>query len=120
MEQAGNPQDGKLYLRADVEVLSAPDVDYDDSTFKTFTDTLIPARQILQMSSMYKGQTLEFKESEEYIDNKDRSEFIWKVCCAICYDSSLQQTMLCQSSFSSLLEICNMKIQEILIRLQEE
>ena len=66
MEEAGNPKDGKLYLRADVEILNAPDVDYDDEGFMTFLHLIAPARQILQMSSMYKGQILEFKEPEEY------------------------------------------------------
>ena len=120
MEEAGNPDDGKLYLRADVEVLSPPDVDYDDVAFTTFLDLLIPARQILQMSSMYKGQILEFKKAEDYNTDIDRSNLIWKVCCALCYDSHLQQDMLSRTSFSSLLEICSNRVDEILIRMGEE
>lgn len=120
MEQAGNPVNGKLYLRADVEILDTPEVDYDLETFASFVDQLVPARQILQMSSMYKGQILEFKEPEDYIDDGDRANLLWKVCCALCYDAYLQQDMLSQKSFSSLLEICTYRIAQILIRLGEE
>ena len=120
MEEAGNPQGGKLYLRADVEVLTAPIVDYDDESFKTFLHLIAPARQILQMSSMYKGQILEFKEPEDYDDDLDRADLVWKVCSALCYDTYLQQDMLSQTSFSSLLEICTSRVAEILIRMGEE
>ena len=100
MEEAGNPEDGKLYLRADVEVLSGPDVDYDDEAFTSHSSTMLtPARQILQMSSMYKGQILEFKEPGDYNDHVDRTDLVWKVCCALCYDAYLQQDMLSQTSF---------------------
>ena len=120
MEEAGDPEGGKLYLRADVEVLSLPDVDYDDEEFATFLDLLSPARQLLQMSSMYKGQILEFKEPEDYDEDADRADLIWKVCCALCYDSILQQDMLSQTSFSSILKICTERIDEILTRMGEE
>ena len=120
MEEAGNPENGKLYLRADVEVLSPPEVDYDDMTFISFLDLLAPAGQILQMSSIYKGQILEFKESEDYNDDADRANLLWKICCAICYDTYLQQDMLSQTSFSSLMEICSKRITDILIRMGEE
>ena len=120
MEEAGNPQGGKLYLRADVEVLTAPIVDYDDESFKTFLHLIAPARQILQMSSMYKGQILEFKEPEDYDDDLDRADLVWKVCSALCYDTYLQQDMLSQTSFSSLLEICANRVAEILVRMGEE
>ena len=120
MEEAGNPVNGKLYLRADVEVLSKPIVDYDLETFGLFVDRLVPARRILQMSSMYKGQILEFKEPEDYNDDTDRANFIWNVCCALCYDPHLQQEMLSQTSFTSLLKLCTKKIDEILIRMGEE
>ena len=46
------------------------------------------------MSSMYKGQILEFKEPQDYDDDLDRADLVWKVCCALCYDSYLQQDML--------------------------
>ena len=120
MEEAGNPVNGKLYLRADVEVLSKPIVDYDLETFRLFVDRLVPARRILQMSSMYKGQILEFKEPEDYNHDTDRANFIWNVCCALCYDPHLQQEMLSQTSFTSLLKLCTKKIDEILIRMGEE
>ena len=120
MEEAGNPEGGKLYLRADVKVLSRLDIDYDDVAFTKFLDLLAPARQILQMSSMYKGQILEFKEPGDYEDDLDRADLVWKVCCALCYDSYLQQDMLSQTTFSSLLEICSNKVAEILVRMDEE
>ena len=120
MAEAGNPEGGKLYLRADVEVLSPPDMDYDDVAFTTFLHLIAPARQILQMSSMYKGQILEFKDLEDYNDDLDRADLVWKVCCALCYDAYLQQEMLSQTSFSSLLEICTSRVAEILIRMGEE
>ena len=120
MEEAGNPEGGKLYLRADVEVLSPPNVDYDDGSFTAFLDSLTPARQLLQMSSMYKGQILEFKEPEDYNDERGRADLVWKVCCALCYDVYLQQEMLSQTSFSSLLEICTNRVVEILVRMEEE
>ena len=81
---------------------------------------IAPAKQLLEMSSMYKGQLLEVKDPEEYIDDSERSDFIWKVCCAICYDVKLQQHMLSETSFSSLMEICKIKINEILLKLEEE
>jgi len=120
MEEAGNPEGGKLYLRADVEVLSPPNVDYDDGSFTAFLDSLTPARQLLQISSMYKGQILEFKEPEDYNDERGRADLVWKVCCALCYDVYLQQEMLSQTSFSSLLEICTNRVVEILVRMEEE
>ena len=120
MEEAGNPKDGKLYLRADVEVLKSPEVDFSDEAFATFLDLLVPARQILQMSSMYKGQILEFKEPEDYGDGLDKTDLVWKVCCALCYDAHLQQEMLSQASYSSLLDICTKKVTEILVRMEEE
>ena len=120
MEEAGNPEDGKLYLRADVEVLGPPDVDYDDVAFTTFLDLLAPARQLLQMSSMYKGQILDFKEPGSYDDELGRSDLVWKVCCALCYDVYLQQEMLSQTSFSALLEICTGRVVDILARMEEE
>ena len=120
MEEAGNPKDGKLYLRADVDVLRSPEVDYTNEAFETFLDILAPARQILQMSSMYKGQILEFKEPEDYRNGLDRADLVWKVCCALCYDAYLQQDMLSQVSYSSLLEICTKRVTEILVRMEEE
>jgi len=72
------------------------------------------------MSSMYKGQILEFKEPEYYDDDLDRSDLVWKVCCAVCYDSNLQQKMLLQTSFSSLIEICISRVVKILDRMAEE
>ena len=120
MEEAGNPKDGKLYLRADVEVLRLPEVDYSDEAFATFLDLLVPARQILQMSSMYKGQILEFKEPEDYDDDLDRADLVWKVCCALCYDVYLQHEMLSQTSFTALMEICTNRVVEILVRMEEE
>ena len=120
MEEAGNPEGGKLYLRADVGVLGPPDVDYDDGAFTTFINLLAPARQILQMSSMYKGQILEFKEPEDYDDDLDRADLVWKVCCALCYDVYLQQEMLSQTSFSALLGICTNRIVDIIARIEEE
>ena len=120
MEEAGNPEGGKLYLRADVEFLSPPDVDYDDGAFTKFLDILIPAKQILQMSSMYKGQILEFEELEDYDDDLDRADLVWKVCCALCYDVYLQNEMLSQTSFSALMDICTGRLVEILARMEEE
>ena len=120
MEEAGNPEDGKLYLRADVEVLSPPDVDYTHEAFTTFLDMLAPASQILQMSSMYKGQILEFREPEDYDDELDRTDLVWKVCCSLCYDVYLQQEMLSQTSFSDLMEICSNRVVDILVRMEEE
>ena len=120
MEEAGNPDDGKLYLRGDVEVLSPPDVDYDDVAFTTFLDLLVPARQILQMSSIYKGQVLDFKKPEDYHGHLDRADLLWKVCCALCYDVYLQQDILSQTSFTSLMDICTDRITEILVRMEEE
>ena len=120
MEEAGNPEGGKLYLRAHVEVLSLPNVDYDDEEFATFFDLLAPARQLLQMSSMYKGQILEFREPEDYDDDLYRTELVWKVCCALCYDVYLQQEMLSQTSFSALMEICTSRVVEILVKMEEE
>ena len=120
MEEAGNPEGGKLYLRADVAVLGPPDVDYDDGALTTFLDSLAPARQILEMSSMYKGQILEFKEPADYIDDLDRADLIWKVCCALCYDVHLQQEMLSQTSFTSLLQICTDRVANILDGMDEE
>ena len=120
MEEAGNPEGGKLYLRADVEVLDAPDIDYDHEFFTSFVDMLVPAKQILQMSSMYKGQILKFRELGGYTNDLDRSDLVWKVCCALCYDAYLQQDMLSQSSFSSIIEICKARISDILLRLEEE
>ena len=120
MAEAGNPEGGKLYLRGNVEVLSPPDVDYDDEAFTTFLGLLAPARQILQMSSMYKGQILEFKELEDYDDDLDRADLVWKVCCALCYDVYLQQEMLSQTSFSALMEVCTSRVVEILVRMGEE
>ena len=120
MEEAGNPEGGKLYIRADVELLSPPDVDYDDEAFTTFLNSIAPARQILQMSSIYKGQILDFKKIEYYNDDSEKTEFVWKVCCALCYDVVLQQEMLSQNSFSSLMEICTSRVVEILVRMEEE
>ncbi len=120
MEKAGNPLDGKLYLRADVEVLEAPVDDYVDGAFEAFADMLIPARQILQMSSMYKGQILEFRDPEDYNDHLERADLVWKVCCALCYDAYLQQDMLSQTSFSSLIDICSIRVAEIIARMGEE
>ena len=120
MEEAGNPEGGKLYLRADVEVVGPPDVDYDLEAFTTFLDLLAPARQILQMSSMYKGQILEFEEPEDYDDDLHRTDLVWKVCCALCYDVYLQQEMLSQTSFSALMDICTNRVVEILFKIEEE
>ena len=120
MEEAGNPEGGKLYLRADVEVLSLPDVDCDDEAFGAFLDLLAPARQLLQMSSIYKGQILEFKVPEDYDDDLDRADLVWKVCCALCYDVYLQNEMLSQTSFSALMDICTGRLVEILARMEEE
>ena len=120
MEEAGNPVNGKLYLRANVVEINTPAVDYDLETFASFVNRIVPARQILQMSSMYKGQFLEFKEPEDYKDDIDRANLIWKICSALCYDAYLQQDMLSQTSFTSLLEICTKKIDEIIIRMEEE
>jgi Lon protease-like protein len=120
MEEAGNPEGGKLYLRADVEVLDQPDVDYDDGAFTTFIDLLAPARQLLQMSSMYKGQILEFKEPGDYHDDLDKADLVWKVCCALCYDVYLHQEMLSQTSFSALMDICTSRVVDILARMEEE
>ena len=120
MEEAGGPLDGKLYLRADVEVLAAPDIDYDDGAFEEFANMLVPARQILQMSSMYKGQILEFMDPGDYKDHVDRADLVWKVCCALCYDAYLQQDMLSQTSFSSLMDVCANMVTEILLRMEQE
>ena len=120
MAEAGNPEGGKLYLRADVEVLGPPDVDFDDEAFTTFLDLIAPVRQILQMSSMYKGQFLEFKEPGDYDDDLDRANLVWKICCALCYDVYLQQEMLSQTSFSALMEVCTSRMVEILVRMGEE
>ena len=120
MEEAGNPEGGKLYLRADVEVLSPPDLDFDDEVFTRFLHLIAPASQILQMSSMYKGQILEFKEPEDYDDDLEKADLVWKVCCALCYDVYLQREMLSQTSFSTLMEICNSRVVEILARMEEE
>jgi len=120
MEEAGGPEDGRLYLRADVEVLKSPDVDCDDEAFAAFVNFLAPARVILQMSSMYKGQILEFREADGYIDDSDKTDFVWRVCCALCYDAYTQESMLSQSSLSSLTEICRNRVAEILVRMEEE
>ena len=120
MEKAGNPIDGKLYLRADVNILRPPEKDYDNLSFTSFVELMAPASQILQMSGAYKGQILMFKNPENYSSEDEKSDFIWKVCCAICYDVELQQEMLSQTSFSALMEICKDKINQILARLEEE
>ena len=120
MEKAGNPDGGKLYLRANVETLRYPEFDYDDEGFSSFVDLLVPARQLLQMSSIYKGQILEFKDKGDYTDDLDKTNLIWKVCCALCYDPYLQQDLLAQTSFSSLMDICTNRVTEILLRIEEE
>ena len=95
-------------------------MDYDDEAFTTFLHLIAPARQILQMSSMYKGQILEFKEPEDYDDELNRADLIWKVCCALCYDVYLQHEMLSQTSFTALMDICTSRVVEILARMEEE
>ena len=120
MDEAGNPSNGKLYLRGNVRLLNAPVLDYDSDDFDALIEMMLPVRQILQMSSMYKGQILEIKNKEDYMNHSDRSELIWKVCCALCYDTDLQQDMLSRTSFSSLLDICKKKIEVLLSSLEEE
>ena len=120
MEEAGNPANGKLYWRADVDVLNGPEVDYDLEAFESFFHGLASTRQILQMSSIYKGQILQFKELGDYSDTADRIDFLWRVCCALCYDVQLQQDMLSQISFSALMEICTNRVAEILARMEED
>ena len=57
MEKAGNPIDGKLYLRADVNILRPPEKDYDNLSFTSFVELMAPASQILQMSVLTRAKS---------------------------------------------------------------
>ncbi len=106
MEEAGNPIDGKLYIRANVVTLSPLEQDNSEKEYREFIETLSPLQSILEMSCMYKGHILNFEYDSQSEDPRRQSDLIWKICSALCYDVELQQRMLSQKSTSSLMQIC--------------
>tara|TARA_B100001564_G_scaffold333422_1_gene321095 strand:+ start:2654 stop:3367 length:714 start_codon:yes stop_codon:yes gene_type:complete len=120
MEQADNPVDGKLYIRANVTVLDPPKRDYAASEFLEFGEILSPVKSILEMSCLYKGQVLDFEKESQAEDADQQSEFIWKICSSLCYDIELQQRMLSEKSISSLMQICIERAEEVILRIEEE
>ena len=115
MSAAGNPEGGKLYFTANVRILDPPSIDYDDEVFSKFIENIQPVKHLLQLSSMYKNQVLDFNESN-LVDVKERSVFIWKICCSLCYDVNIQQNLLSQDSFSKLIQSCENHISKIVSR----
>jgi len=120
MERAGNPVDGKLYLRANVTVNDPPRRDYTTIEYLEFKEILSPIKSILEMSCMYRGQTLDFERESQVEDADQQSEFIWKICSSLCYDVELQQRMLSEKSISSLMQICIERAEEVTSRIEEE
>ena len=120
MEEAGNPVDGKLYIRANVGILDPPKHDHSENDYREFIETLSPLQSILEMSSMYKGNILNFEKDSQSEDANRQSEFIWKICSALCYDVELQQRMLSENSISSLMQICIESANEVASRMGGE
>ena len=85
-----------------------------------FIETLSPLQSILEMSSMYKGYILNFEKDSQSEDANRQSEFIWKICSALCYDVELQQRMLSENSISSLMQICIGSANEVASRMGGE
>lgn len=106
MDRAGNPFDGKLYLRANITVIDPPEQDYATTEYLEFLEILSPIKSILEMSCMYRGQALDFERESQAEEADQQSEFIWKICSSLCYDVELQQRMLSQKSILSLMQIC--------------
>lgn len=106
MDRAGNPFDGKLYLRANITVIDPPEQDYAITEYLEFLEILSPIKSILEMSCMYRGQALDFERESQAKEADQQSEFIWKICSSLCYDVELQQRMLSQKSILSLMQIC--------------
>ena len=120
MERAGNPVDGKLYLRANVTLIDPPRRDYVETEFLEFREIMSPIKSILEMSCMYRGQTLDFEKESETEDAEHQLRFIWKICSSLCYDVELQQRMLSEGSLSSLMQICIQCANDLKSRMGEE
>ncbi len=120
MERAGNPVDGKLYLRANVTLIDPPRRDYVETEFLEFREIMSPIKSILEMSCMYRGQTLDFAKESETEDAEHQLRFIWKICSSLCYDVELQQRMLSEGSLSSLMQICIQCANDLKSRMGEE
>ncbi|MAE24880.1 MAG: hypothetical protein CMI64_04190 [Pedosphaera sp.] len=120
MEQAGNPVDGKLYIRAHVNLIDSPKQDYSYREYLEFIGILSPLKPILEMSSMFRGQNLDFERDSQVKDANQQLKFIWKICSSLCYDIELQQKMLSETSSSGLMRICIECAEEVSSRMGEE
>ena len=120
MDRAGNPFDGKLYLRANITVIDPPEQDYATTEYLEFLEILSPIKSILEMSCMYRGQALDFERESQAEEADQQSEFIWKICSSLCYDVELQQRMLSEGSLSSLMQICIQCANDLKSRMGEE
>ena len=120
MEQAGNPIDGKLYIRANVRLTNPLSIDYSEEGYSEFLEILSPLKSILEMSCMYRGQIMNFDKDSQNEDITERSNFIWKICSSLCYDIELQQRMLSKTSFSELMMLCIECANDVTSRMSED
>ena len=120
MGLAGNPEDGKLYLRADASRLEEPAHDYDRSLFSEFVENATDVKDLLEMSSMYKGHALEIKSADRYETPESEADLIWSLCLSLCYEVDLQQEIFSKDNYSDIMAICIDRINSIKARMEEE
>lgn len=120
MGLAGNPEDGKLYLRADASRLEEPAHDYDRSLFSEFVAKATDVKDLLEMSSMYKGHALEIKSADRYETPESEADLIWSLCLSLCYEVDLQQEIFSKDNYSDIMAICIDRINSIKARMEEE
>ncbi len=97
--------EGKLYISCEAEELLPIIHNHDSEEFDSFIDFLYPISNLIMVSCMYRGQTLDFLDSGVDYSPTEEEVFLWKVATGLSHSVTVQQQMLASNTTTELMQV---------------
>ncbi len=106
MEKAEGPQDGKLYLTCEAEIMDPIYHNHDQNDFEYFVEHISPLSNFIEVSCLYRGQQIDYEVSISSTKPEDQELFMWQVSASLSNSVEIQQQMLSSITTMELMQVC--------------
>tara|TARA_B100000579_G_C22525621_1_gene708255 strand:- start:412 stop:774 length:363 start_codon:yes stop_codon:yes gene_type:complete len=120
MDRAGGDGSGKLYVSCDAEIIERIVHNHDQDDYLSFVDYVSPLENLIRVSSMYRGQLLDYDSCSTTEDGDDQERFLWEVSTSLSGSVWIQQQMLAAVTTTDLMQVCVEAANDIMAALSDE
>mgnify|MGYP001169408194 FL=1 len=120
MDRAGGDGSGKLYVSCDAEIIERIVHNHDQDDYLSFVDYVSPLENLIRVSSMYRGQLLDYDSCSTTEDGDDQERFLWQVSTSLSGSVWIQQQMLAAVTTTDLMQVCVEAANDIMAALSDE